>query len=89
MFNQPNHQLIDLMTFEQMTSFEQSEIEKYTFLAETAFDDLRQKAEKSASEYVNAVDLFELKYLLKKAGFGVSLPMATIAFAQRNTATVH
>ena len=72
-----------------MTSFEQSEIEKYTFLAEATFDDLRQKATKSASEYVNAVDLFEWKYLLKKAGFGVSLTMATIVFAQLNTATVH
>lgn len=80
---QPNPTDFELNLDTQKFSPEKVEIERATAQADEAFDNLLLAVGNTDSEYVPAVDLFEMKSLLLKAGFATSWPIAQVIKANQ------
>ncbi|MDA0152404.1 hypothetical protein OH460_08825 [Vibrio sp. Makdt] len=80
---QPNPTDFELNLDAQKFTPEKVEIERATAQADEAFDNLLLVVGNTDSEYVPAVDLFEMKSLLLKAGFATSWPIAEVIKANQ------
>lgn len=81
MFSTPNLIDFETKTLEEIHNQTAVDVEKATIAADMAYDNLLKKVLLSKSRYVNPVELFEMKSLMKKAGYCPAWPISTIANA--------
>lgn len=83
MITQPDPIHFELYTDGLILDPKEVAIEKASAEADSAFETLMTTLKCSKSNFVSAVQLFEVKFLLSKAGYSTSWPLSAIIAAHR------